>query len=114
MVVVQRRRSDGEVQEEQKGMKGEEKAAGAGISAQARSKGGWRNLALNQPGGRPSPNNQQPGQAHTNCDAWNYNWGCHVTAWRLTIRKVSATACSYGFNVVHNYIAATVDADSFA
>jgi hypothetical protein len=82
MIVVQRRRSDGEVQEEQKGMKGGKKAAGTGISAQAGSKGGWRNLALNQPGARPSPNNQQPGQARINCDAWNYNWGlpCHSMA----------------------------------
>jgi hypothetical protein len=46
MIVVQRRRSDGEVQEEQKGIKGEKKVAGAGISAQPGSKGGdgetWR------------------------------------------------------------------------
>src|SRR5271163_503999 len=61
------------------------------------------NLALSQPKARPSPNSQQPGQARHKLRRWNYN---HVTTWRFTIRKASATACPYGFYVAHEYLAA--------
>ena len=115
MIVVQRRRSDGEVQEEQKGIKGEKKVAGAGISAQPGSKGGgWRNLALNQPGARPSPNNQQPGQAPTSCDVGTTIGAATSQHGACRSEKQVLLHISYGFYVVHNYIAATVDTSSFA
>jgi hypothetical protein len=92
MIVVQRRRSDGEVQEEQKGIKGEKKVAGAGISAQPGSKGGMEKLGAKSTGSEAVPKQPTAGPSTHKLRRWNYNWGCHVTAWRLSIRKASATA----------------------
>ena len=83
--------------------------------ARSPSKGGMEeNLALSQPKARPSPNSQQPGQARHKLRRWNYNWGGHVTAWRLTIRKASATACPYDFLRCTRVSSSSVDASSFA
>ena len=75
MIVVQRRRSDGEVQEEQKGIKGEKKVAGAGISAQPGSKGGMEKLGAKSTGSEAVPKQPTAGPSTHKLRRWTLQLG---------------------------------------